>query len=278
MDEITLYGFGEAGQSMAAGLPWSKLASYDLALDYDRSKALGVRPTASPQAAVEQAKAVFCLVTADAAYEAAQAAAPHLPKGCYWLDGNSCARQTKERTAELITASGGRYVDTAIMAPITSRQHKTPMLVSGPHAKDAHSLGKSLDMDMTVIGERVGQASSIKMFRSVIVKGIEALMAESFLAARLAGVEKEVIASLQASDPETDWAARGSYNMERMMAHGLRRAAEMDEVAKTLRGLGLPDLMSLATRDWQQRVGSLNLDATEDSLPARADQMLDRLR
>ena len=110
-----------------------------------------------------------------------------------------------------------------------------------------------------VAGPRVGDASTIKMLRSVMVKGLEALTAECLLAARRAGVEGAVLASLQASDPGFDWTARSAYNLERMMVHGRRRAAEMREVAATLRELGLPDRMAAATADWQAELGALGL-------------------
>ena len=118
-------------------------------------------------------------------------------------------------------------------------------------------------MTPAVAGPAVGEASTIKMLRSVMMKGLEALTAECLLAARRAGVEGAVIASLQASDPGFDWQRRSAYNLERMMAHGLRRAAEMREVAATLRELGLPDRLAVATADWQQQVGALGLEAGE---------------
>jgi 3-hydroxyisobutyrate dehydrogenase-like beta-hydroxyacid dehydrogenase len=132
-------------------------------------------------------------------------------------------------------------------------------------------------MRARVAGKTVGEASSIKMLRSVMIKGMEALTAECMLAARRAGVERSVLVSLQASDPGIDWTARSAYNLERMMVHGTRRAAEMEEVAATLRDLGLPDRMASAIADWQRQIGALGLVDTEPSLEVRADAILDRL-
>jgi len=132
-------------------------------------------------------------------------------------------------------------------------------------------------MRARVAGRTVGEASSIKMLRSVMIKGMEALTAECMLAARRAGVERSVLASLQASDPGIDWTARSAYNLERMMVHGTRRAAEMAEVAATLRDLGLPDRMASAIADWQRQIGALDLADTEPSLEVRADAILDHL-
>uniref|UniRef100_UPI0018EF1966 DUF1932 domain-containing protein n=1 Tax=Paracoccus binzhouensis TaxID=2796149 RepID=UPI0018EF1966 len=217
------------------------------------------------------------LVTADQALAAAKAAAAALPPGLLWLDGNSCAPGTKRRAAAAIEAAGGRYVDMAIMAPVHPRLHRTPALLAGPHAEAALAALAPLDMALAVEGPRVGDASAIKMLRSVMIKGFEALTAECLLAARRAGVEQAVLASLQASDPGWDWAARGAYNLERMMVHGARRAAEMQEVAATLRELGLPDRMATAAAAWQQEIAALDLAGGPDALADRADAILSRL-
>jgi 3-hydroxyisobutyrate dehydrogenase-like beta-hydroxyacid dehydrogenase len=200
-----------------------------------------------------------------------------LKKGALWIDGNSCAPATKRRAAEVIEAAGARYVDLAIMAPVHPRRHRTPGLLAGPHATQAMTELAALNMDWRVAGPMVGDASSIKMLRSVMIKGFEALCAECLLAARRAGVEDAVLASLQASDPGWVWHERGAYNLERMMVHGARRAAEMREVAATLRDLGLSDRMAAATAQWQDQIAALRLPGGPDDLADRADRILSKL-
>jgi 3-hydroxyisobutyrate dehydrogenase-like beta-hydroxyacid dehydrogenase len=128
-----------------------------------------------------------------------------------------------------------------------------------------------------VVAGEVGAASSIKMIRSVMVKGLEALSAECVLAAVAAGVEEEVLGSLMKSHPGTDWPARTAYNLERAMRHGARRAAEMEEVAKTLTDLGLPDDMARATVDWQRRIAETGLAVPDDPEAAGAKELAERL-
>lgn len=276
-----LIGFGEAGQAFAKGWGGGMLA-HDLRADDSgliaAARGLAVTMHAFPAPALTGAAAVVCLVTADQALAAATAAAPHLSPGTFWLDGNSCAPETKRRAEAVIAAAGGRYVDMAIMAPVHPRLHRTPALLAGPHAQAALSDLKALDMDWRVAGDRVGDASSIKMLRSVMVKGFEALTVECLLAARRAGVEEAVLASLQASDPGWNWRARSAYNLERAMVHGTRRAAEMREVAATLRDLGLPDRMAAATALWQDQIAGLSLPGGPDDLADRADRILGALR
>lgn len=278
---IALVGFGEAGQAFAEGWTGACRAAFDMRADDPalRSAAtrLGVVLTEGPGAAIAGARAVFCLVTADQALAAAIEAAAHLPPSTLWLDGNSCAPGTKRQAAAVIEAVGGRYVDLAIMAPVRPRLHRTPGLLAGPHAGAARDELADLGMHWQVAGGRVGDASTIKMLRSVMVKGFEALSAECVLAARRAGVEEAVIASLQASDPGWIWRERAAYNLERIMVHGARRAAEMRDAAATLRELGLPDRMAAATALWQAQISALGLSGGPDDLADRADRILGAL-
>lgn len=274
--QLSLVGFGEAGQAFAQGLAQegrARVLAFDLR---DLDPAFGVQLVPRVQA-LSGAAAVICLVTADRALEAARECAPFLPSGAFWFDGNSCAPSTKRRSAEVIATAGGQYVDMAIMAPVHPRLHRTPVLLSGSAANQGGALLTDLGFQTRVVAAEVGAASAIKMIRSVMVKGMEALQAECFLAARKAGVEGEVLASLTASNPEFDWPARGNYNLERMMTHGLRRAAEMREVAGTLRDLGLGAGMSAAAAEWQEKLGQLGLNGTEGDLWHRTDLILARL-
>ncbi|MGV1988711.1 DUF1932 domain-containing protein [Agrobacterium sp. 22-221-1] len=286
--KIAFIGFGEAAEAFSKG--WgaeisSGLKAFDeLCLHADasakptkRAKATGVVLAADRAAALQDVDLVFCLVTADRAVLAAEQAAPYLKTDALWLDGNSCSPGAKRRAAKIIGSAGGRYVDVAIMAPVYPKLHRTPLLLAGPHADPALAVLTGLGMEARVSGPEVGEASSIKMIRSVMIKGMEALTAECLLAARRAGIDDRVLASLQASNPNIDWPRQAAYNLERMMVHGRRRAAEMREVATTLSELGLPNGLASATADWQQRIGDLVLPAGEENYPDRADAILSRL-
>jgi 3-hydroxyisobutyrate dehydrogenase-like beta-hydroxyacid dehydrogenase len=148
-----------------------------------------------------------------------------------------------------------RYVDVAVMAPVHPALHKTPMLLAGPQAAALAPVLTALDMTVDVAGDAVGEAAAIKMVRSVMVKGLEALTLECFLAARRAGVEDQIVASLTASYPGLDWPRLVAYNLERMANHGIRRAHEMEEVAETLRELGVEPAMTTGTIRRQYEMG-----------------------
>ena len=281
-------GFGEAAEAFATGfdpIVAGRAAAYDMKLDdpalatqpRDRAARAGVALAPDRGVALTRAEAVFCLVTADRATAAAEECAAFLSKDAFWFDGNSCAPGAKRAAARVIEAAGGRYVDMAIMAPVYPKRHQTPLLIAGPHAKEAAVILAALGMKARIVGDQVGDASSIKMQRSVMIKGMEALTAECLLAARRAGVEEQVLASLLASNPEIDWPRQAAYHLERMMVHGRRRAAEMREVATTLAELGWPNGLAAATAQWQQQIGDLDLDPGADDFTVRADAVLTRI-
>lgn len=288
MMRIALLGFGEAGQAFTAGWrelaqsPTENLATYDIKIENPSEREnlqqacarLDVFCADDLVQAFSGRGAVFSLVTADRALEAAQNAASAIEAGSYYFDCNSCAPSTKARAAKVLSTRGVRYVDVAVMAPVYPARHRTPLLIAGSDAQEALALLTELGMNARIAGSEPGQASTIKMLRSVMIKGLEALTAECVLAARRAGVEDAVLSSLQASDPGIDWVKRSAYNLERMMVHGARRAAEMQEVARTLRDLGLPDRMTAAAADWQRQIALLALKAEEEPLGARADRIL----
>lgn len=247
---FTLIGFGEAGYTFARTRKWGASAhGWDIrparraAMDD-----LGLVSENSAAAALECAPMVLSLVTADQALQAAEDYAPFLAPSALWCDMNSVAPETKRAAAEAVTAAGGRYVDVAILAPVDPARLDVPLLLSGPPAEDAEAALRNLGFtNVRVVGSEVGKASAIKMIRSVMVKGIEALTDEMMAAATAADVVDEVLMSLDASEKTASWRQRAAYNLERMATHGLRRAAEMEESEKALLSLGVTPVMTRGT-------------------------------
>lgn len=274
ISKIAFLGFGEAAQAFATGLrsedPTLGFCGYDIKTDgpnasikLEEFSESGVTSAATCHDACTDADLIFSLVTADQSETAALTAAQKDLKGAFFFDCNSCAPETKRRSAQLIDAAGGRYVDVAVMTPVHPKLHKAPCLLSGPHAVAALDLATNLGMEVQIAGADIGDASTRKMIRSVMIKGLEALTLECFLAARKAGIEDDITASLNAGFPGFGWDKRAPYMMERMATHGIRRAAEMDEVAKTLRDLGLAPRMTERTVLRQREIGALGLAVTE---------------
>jgi 3-hydroxyisobutyrate dehydrogenase-like beta-hydroxyacid dehydrogenase len=252
---VALVGFGEAGEAFACAEGW-RGETYAWDILPERRAAMvqrGVETADNAAGALADRAFVLSLVTADAALDAARDYAPLLPEGALWCDMNSVAPSTKRDAAAVIEAAGGRYVDVAVMAPV-DKGLAVPLLLSGPHAIAAQPLLESLGFsNVRAVGDKVGRASAIKMIRSVMVKGLEALTWECAAAAEAAGVLDEVVASLDASEKPLKWAERIAYNRERMETHGARRAAEMEESARTLQGLGVEPVMTRGTVELQRR-------------------------
>ncbi|WCT76451.1 NAD(P)-dependent oxidoreductase [Novosphingobium humi] len=256
---ISLIGYGEAGSTFARAGGWGEAA--DGAGGNARAGVWDVRPerlalaaqdglmvARDAQEALAGRAMVLSLVTADSALPAAQDYAAFLPKGAIWADCNSVAPGTKREAAAAIEAAGGCYVDVAVLAPVDPARLNVPLLLAGREAGRAEAMLREAGFNnIRIVGDEVGRASAIKMIRSVMVKGIEALTAEMMLAAQEAGVVDEVLSSLDASEKAWPWAKRAAYNIERMVTHGVRRAAEMEESAKTLTGLGIEPMMTNGT-------------------------------
>ncbi|PTY37817.1 hypothetical protein BGP77_15185 [Saccharospirillum sp. MSK14-1] len=282
---LAFIGFGEAGEAFASSLDRSGLAdvrAFDVQSDgalTERLQRAQVIGCASLAEALNGADWVISVVTADQANAVAIEAAALLSTGALFFDCNSCAPQTKQRSAAAITAAGGRYVDVAVMAPVLPARNRTPLLISGEHCDSALDALNRLNLNASIQAGPVGKASSVKMVRSIMVKGLEALTAECVLAGRLAGVEDDVLASLNASHPGADWAQRSAYNFERMLNHGGRRAAEMTEVCHFLNELGMAEPLSERTVSWQRRLGELNLaEAANDDVRVTADALISALK
>lgn len=269
-DQLALIGFGEAGSTFANAAGWGRRARvYDLKSDLPAERdamlasyaATGVTPCANTAEAAQNADILLSLVTADQALAAAREATKHLAEAALYCDMNSVAPDTKRAAAMLIDNTGGRYVDVAVMAPVDPSGMAVPLLLSGPAAAEARDRLAVLGFtNLEVVGSAVGDASSIKLIRSVMVKGIEALTAECMLAAEAAGVRDRVLASLDASERARPWRDRAEYNLGRMIVHGMRRAAEMAEAVTMLDALGVCSAMTRATVETQRRIGAIGAE------------------
>ncbi|MBC6402969.1 MAG: NAD(P)-dependent oxidoreductase [Hyphomonadaceae bacterium] len=268
---VCFLGFGEAAQGFCSDSRWQgQGCGYDIKLtqpEYARDKisdfeTLGVTPKPGLAALSETVDLVLSVVTADQAVTAARETAGHLNPGTLFLGMNSVAPATKREIADSLGARGIDYVDVAIMAPVNPGQLDVPLLISGEKAADARAKLASLGFQNTrIVGDRVGQACCIKMLRSVMIKGIEALAAECVTAADRADVTEEVFASMGER-----WLNRVNYYLGRMMVHGVRRAAEMEEVVKTLQSLGVEAIMSRGTVRRQLEIGSLGINPPPGNL------------
>ena len=258
--KIGLIGFGEVGQTLAEDLAktGAQLSAFDILFadpDSAPSKAIAqtsVRTGVDAKDAIRDAELVISAVTAASDVDASRAAAAGIAKGAFFLDLNSVSPGMKRECQMIIEDAGGRYVEAAVMTPIEGKRIASPMLLGGAHSEEFLAQAAPLGFSAEVFSLDVGQASAAKMCRSVIIKGVEALVSESMLAARGYGVEKTVLASLSDLLPNPDWEKFAAYLISRALQHGVRRAEEMREAAKTVEETGIEPFMASATVQRQE--------------------------
>jgi len=245
--KIALIGYGEVGRILGEDLRAAghAIRACDLKRD-DAAAALrehadrhGVELAASHADAVANAEGVISAVTASQTVAVAQACAAALPHGAWFLDFNSASPRAKQRAGEIVDAAGGRYVEGAVMTSVPPYRIAVPLLLGGPHAAALLPQLTALGFKARVVSDRLGVASATKMCRSVMIKGLEAMVIESFTAARAYGVEEPVLASLAETFPGIDWEKQGAYFFQRVIEHGRRRSEEVREVAVTVQDVGL---------------------------------------
>ncbi len=278
-----MVGFGEVGQTLSADLSPqnnTSICAWDLLFvdpTSGPSKAsTNIRIGESAQDAAQDADLVISAVTAARTLSAAQSVAGGMKPSAFFLDLNSASPGVKEISASIINQAGGRYVEAALMSPIEPKRIAAPILLGGPHAEVflplAHQLGFS---GTRVFSRAYGMASAAKMCRSVVIKGVEALLSEALLSARHYGVEETVVASLSDLFPGPDWETLSHYMISRALKHGTRRAEEMREVAKTVEEAGLSPLMSSACAERQGLSAAFAYALESKSLPDMLDAILD---
>jgi len=272
MDELKLgfIGFGEAGFHLAKGLRaagLTQLFAYDInthspdfgAKIQGRATESAVQLVATSADLARNSDVLLSLVTAPSAAEAAEQTAPFLEKRHLYVDLNSVSPALKEKIDRIISERAARFVEASIMAPVAPYGHLVPILLGGVHAPTLFVLLKPYGMSLEIVSDRVGSAAAVKMCRSIVIKGLEALLFECAIGASRYGADERVFASLDESLPGMDWARLTGYTMGRVLEHGERRAREMDEVAETLRAVGIEPIMSEAISRTQEWGGQLNL-------------------
>ncbi len=264
---VGLVGYGEVGKIFAAGLKAhvSAVSAWDLKFeapvtrDEQRGHAERAAMLACDSMAqlCQSADLVISAVTASNTLAVAQAAAAHMQPGAVFLDLNSASPGTKQQAAALIDGAGAHYVEAGVMTSVPPHGIRVPMLLGGARAVELAEVLALWGMNAKPVSRELGVASAIKMCRSVMIKGLEALVIESYATARAYGVEDHVLPTLQETFPSIDWTQQGAYFFSRVVQHGQRRAEEMREAANTVSEAGFDPFMASAIADKQQWVADL---------------------
>jgi 3-hydroxyisobutyrate dehydrogenase-like beta-hydroxyacid dehydrogenase len=263
---IGLVGYGEVGRLLAEDLRGrvARVLAHDVKLGGADERPLcehaerhGVELVASHAAAAEAADLLISIVTANQTVPAAQACAPAVRRDAWFLDLNSASPGAKRSAASAIDAAGGAYVEAAVMSPFPPHRLRVPILLGGARADELRPHLDALGFNASVASSALGVASATKMCRSVIIKGLEAMVIEGLTAARAYGVESQVLTSLVETFPGIDWEDQATYFFQRVIQHGRRRAEEMVEAARTVEEIGLTPWSAAGTAERQAWVADL---------------------
>ncbi|MFO1310710.1 MAG: DUF1932 domain-containing protein [Burkholderiales bacterium] len=278
---IALVGYGEVGGIFGAALAkgGAIVVAYDilagdaawLAPARERAEAENVTLASTNAEAVAEADLVICAVTAAQTRAASDEIARSIAKDAFVVDVNSASPQAKIACAQRVNAAGGRYVEAAVMTSVPPHGIAVPMLLGGGHADASLPLLRALGFNASVGAQALGTVSAVKLCRSVVIKGMEALFIESMLAARHYGVEDEVLASLAETFPSLDWERQATWFWQRVAQHGKRRAEEMREAAVTVRDAGVTPHMASATADVQAWIASLRAAGAFEQTGVKAE-------
>lgn len=263
-------GFGEAAYNMAKGLKGEGVAdicAYDVALGSEgayretvmqRCAEAGVRAAASSEEVVKNSDAVIIAVPARFTASTAEGLLPFAEEGQLFVDVTTALPDVKERQAQLFAERGAEYVDSAMLGSLVVFGHKVPMLASGKGARRWHDLMTPYGMKIDLVGEGApaGEASRIKLVRSVFMKGLEALIVETLLFARKCGIEERILDSVAGSmdkDPFKKLAARMAAADT---IHAERRSFEVGESIELMKALGVEPLIALGAKERLARSAS----------------------
>lgn len=264
IETLALIGYGEVGKTFARAFlkrEGVQVVAYDILFDdpavgagrLAEARADGVVAARDAATASAGARVVISAVTATASPSVAAEAASYLKPDQIFFDINSASPATKARSARRVEAAGARFVEGAVMAAVSGPGLRVPILAGGPAAAAAAEILNRLGMNVTPVTVEFGRASAMKLCRSIMIKGLEALIIDCAGAARRWDVEKEVYGSLSETFPSIDWPALAVAMAERVAKHGIRRAAEMREAAEMLGDLGDDPALCRAIADRHER-------------------------
>ena len=282
MVHLGFIGYGEVGKIFSAGLRAqpgvAQVGAWDLKFDRADTREAERRHAAQAGVPAHDSSSSLCAasdvlvsaVTASSTLAVAEEAARHVRPGTWFLDLNSASPGTKQQCAALIEGAGAHYIEAGVMTSVPPYGIRVPMLLGGARAGALAERLSAWGMDVKVVSAQLGVASAIKMCRSVMIKGLEALVIESYAAARAYGVEDHVLPTLQETFPGIDWTQQGAYFFSRVVQHGQRRAEEMRESARTVQEAGFEPIMTRAIADKQQWVADQARAGVFKELPAGA--------
>jgi 3-hydroxyisobutyrate dehydrogenase-like beta-hydroxyacid dehydrogenase len=270
LTKIGIIGYGEVGRALAQGLSTgSGLTTYLFDVRFNdeiasnpfiaETRKQGLIAQENIEALVKNSTCILSAVTCEHALNVAKASCRHLGGGKIFVDLNTVAPRVKKKMSVLVAETGAAFVEIAILGTIASYGFKSPMLACGNQAEDLAAFLNPMGFNLKVLSGEIGQASTMKMLRSVFAKGVESLLFEMLVAAEKCNMLEPVMDAVAAHMDKSPFLDIAQTWITTNVVHARRRAEEMDHVIETLRDLEVSPIMSEATRQRLRKCSELNL-------------------
>ena len=287
--EIGFIGFGGAAYGIAKGLKeegfgqicffdplWNTLPNGDVIQKHAEETGAILRK--SLEELIRESDIVISCVTGSVALSVAEQATPFLDSRHLFVDVNTASPRVMESVGDLIQSSGAVFADVAMLGGIPAFLHRVPCLASGDGAERFRTLMAPYGMDITCIGEMAGQASAIKMFRSVFMKGFLALLMEMLSGTHRYQVDSLVLDSIAKTMEKNSFLETVRLQMGKGVVNAERMSHEMEAVVDTYNEMGVPSIMASAAREKLEWCSQMNLDDYfGGEIPESLDEILDIL-
>jgi 3-hydroxyisobutyrate dehydrogenase-like beta-hydroxyacid dehydrogenase len=256
---VGFIGFGEAARVFAGGLhrAGAELTAFCRGPRHappyapgfrQEAAALGVELVDTLEDLARRAEVLVSAVATSAAAAVAAEIAPLLGEGQLFADINAVPPSAKEAIAAAVTARGARFADVELMGAASLYGIGVPLYVSGSGAEQFERLFAPLGLQVTRVPGPAGAAATLKMFRSVVTKGMEAIIVEAMFAAFRAGVAREAFTAITEPMDAVKFSDFARMCVTSDPLHAGRRAEEMASVGGFLREIGVEPIMVEATR------------------------------
>lgn len=272
--QLGFIGFGEAAYNMGKGLKGEGLKdikAFDVALDLggqlketfiNRCADADVAIAQNAQEIVDTCDVVVICVPAKFTASTAEGLLPYAKKGQLFVDVTTALPPIKEKEAALFAEKGAQYVDSAMLGSLVVSRHKVPMLASGEGAERWKSLMDPYATKITLVGEgsKAGEASRIKLARSVFMKGLEALIVESFLFARKCGIEDRIMDSITNSMDKESFRSMAERMAGADLVHSERRSFEVGEAIELMKEVGVEPIVASGVKERLAHTAALGMN------------------
>lgn len=278
MVKLGFIGFGEAAYEMSCGFKAEgsgvEIRAFDVAyeknkMNFDlRAEKAGVTLVESLEDLIRDSEVIMSMVPTAYTLTTAMDALKHVKTGQLFADASTSLPNDMVVIAKAAADRGLEFTDAAMLGSLPKDKHKVPILVSGTGADRFLELMKPLGMDIEKVSDKAGDASAIKLTRSIYMKGLATLMTETLMCAYKNNIQDKIIESISGSLDGEKFIVTANRLISGNAIHSERRTHEMESVIEFAEECGIRPTMTIATKKSLEELNDLNLrEYFRDSKP-----------